>query len=502
VTGCGSPLPFAPAQSTGVSPATGGSHSNFSFNLERGDGQQYLAKVRTTLPAGLLGLVPTVGKCSEAQALANACPANSELGSVTAVAGSGPTPFAFPGKVYFMGPTKGAPFGMAFITPEEAGPFSLGNVVTLATVNVDQSTARIIVTSELPTIVKGGIPTRLKKLAVSITRQGFLVNPTSCASTLATESTVTGLIGTTVGSPGASFGTPVNLSTPFPLSGCDKLAFKPRFKVTNAGTFTKKNGTSLETTLDLRAGSSNVKSVQVTLPKQLPSRLTTLQKACPEKTFEANPYSCPAGSFVGGVRANTPTLGVKVKGPAILVSHGGRAFPDLDLLLEGEGVKVILVGNTDIKNGITKTTFASTPDVPVSSITVNLPAGPHSALTGFGDLCTRPLIMPTVITGQNGVVFKQNTKLNTPGCGVRVVGHKVIGSTAYITVRTVTAGRLSATGRFVHSTIRRLRGASNSALIKVRLNRARGRHSTRIRIGFVPSNRRLSPSVAYVTVRF
>ena len=57
------------------------------------------------------------------------------------------------------------------------------------------------------------------------------------------------------------------------------------------------------------AGNANVKSVVVQLPKQLPSRLTTLQKACPETTFAANPYTCPSGAFVGGVRANTPALG-------------------------------------------------------------------------------------------------------------------------------------------------------------------------------------------------
>ena len=51
-------------------------------------------------------------------------------------------------------------------------------------------------------------------------------------------------------------------------------------------------------------------------------------------------------------------------------SHtAAAAFPDLDLVLEGNGVRVILVGNTDIKNGITTTTFASTPDVPVTSVT-------------------------------------------------------------------------------------------------------------------------------------
>src|SRR4029077_16523801 len=129
-------------------------------------------------------------------------------------------------------------------------------------------------------------------------------------------------------------------------------------------------------------------------------RLTTLQKACPEAVFAANPFHCPSGSFVGGARANTPVLPSKMTGPAILVSHAAAAFPDLDLVLEANGVRAIVVGNTDIKKGITKTTFATTPDVPVTSITVNLPAGPHSALAANGSLCKNPLVMPTTITGQ------------------------------------------------------------------------------------------------------
>ena len=64
-----------------------------------------------------------------------------------------------------------------------------------------------------------------------------------------------------------------------------------------------------------------------------------------------------------------------MKGPAFLVSHCGEAFPSLELVLEADGVRVILEGKTNIKKGITTTNFATTPDVPVSSITVNLPLG-------------------------------------------------------------------------------------------------------------------------------
>ncbi len=416
-------------------PATGGAHSAFTFNLERpSDGNQYLTKVRTVLPPGLLGLIPTVEQCAEAQANSGTCPPGSQLGTVTALAGSGPTPFPFSGKVYLTGPYKGAPFGMSIVVPNVAGPFNLGLAITRPTISVEPISGRVVVTTEIPTIVYGGVPVRLRRVGVSINRPGFLVNPTNCG-VLATESTVIG-----------SFGASQPLSTPFQVEKCSSLAFKPSFKAATAAKATKANGASLETTLNLPAGGANVKSVLVSLPIALPSRLTTLQKACPEATFAANPLSCPPGSFVGGARANTPALKDKLKGPAILVSHGGAAFPDLDLVLEADGVRVILVGNTDIKKGITTTNFAATPDDPVSSITVNLPTGPHSALAAFGNLCTIPLAMPTTITGQNGVVVKQKTKITTKGCGVQIVGHKVVGNSAFVTVKTFNAGRISGSG--------------------------------------------------------
>ena len=132
------------------------------------------------------------------------------------------------------------------------------------------------------------------------------------------------------------------------------------------------------------AHEANIHSVVASLPKQLPSRLTTLQKACPEATYAANPFACPPGSKVGWATVTTPVLPGRLTGPAYLVSHGGAAFPDLDLLLEGDGVRVILNGNTQIKNGITTSTFGSIPDVPVTSFVLDLPQGPNSALAANG----------------------------------------------------------------------------------------------------------------------
>ena len=96
------------------------------------------------------------------------------------------------------------------------------------------------------------------------------------------------------------------LSTPFQVGNCAALPFKPSFKVSTSAKTSKKNGASLQVSLTQPAHEANIKSVYVALPKQLPSRLTTLQKACPEATFAANPVNCrPLGSEVGSAVVTT-----------------------------------------------------------------------------------------------------------------------------------------------------------------------------------------------------
>jgi hypothetical protein len=494
-SGCANPIPFALSQSTSNQTTTAGGNTSFTFNLTRPEGNQYLSAIKTTLPQGVVGQIPNATQCTEAQASSNTCPATSQIGSASAISGSGSEPFTFGnGAVYLTGPYQGAPFGLSIVVPAVAGPFNLGPVTTRAKLEIDPYTARVTTTATLPTIVKG-IPIRLRGVSVSINKQGFLLNPTSCAA-MATESTVS-----------STFGATQNLSSPFQVGNCAALKFKPTFKAKTSARTSKANGAELETTLNEVPGQSNVKSVKVQLPKQLPSRLTTLQKACPAATFEANYRNCPPGSFVGGARANTPTLPGKLQGPAILVSHANAAFPDLDLVMEANGVRAILVGNTEIKKGITTTTFASPPDVPVSSITVNLPLGSHSALAANGNLCANPLVMPTTITAQSGAApVVQNTKITVAECGVRIVGHKIVGNTAYITVQTFAAGRISGKGANLAVRFRKLAKAQKKVTLQVPLSRGGSRKrkpfNVKLRVGFVPKAKGARSSVAFVTVRF
>ena len=495
-TGCPNPVPFVLTQSTQNSSPNAGAYTSYTFNLGRADGQQYLSRVQTVLPAGLVGAIPSVTLCGEPQASAGTCTAASQIGVATVNVGAGGEPYAFSGPVFITGPYNGAPYGLSIPVEAAAGPFDLGKVVTRATIGVDEHSGRVIATSSLPTIV-GGVPLRLRSVSVAVNRPSFLFNPTNCGP-LATESTLT-----------STFGATQPLSSPFQVSDCGALAFKPSFKVSTSARTSKLNGASLQVTVTQPAHEANMKSVFVELPKQLPSRLTTLQKACPEATFAANPVNCrKLGSEVGTATVVTPVLPGQLKGSAYLVSHGGAAFPDLDIVLEGDGVTVILTGNTKITKGITSSTFASIPDVPVTSFVLNLPVGPHSALTANGSLCVKPLVMPTTIVAQSGATIKQSTNISVAGCPVQILSHRVVGHRLVLKVKTFAAGRVSVKGKDLKTVSRRLSKATTTT-IKVPLSRkglaALRKHrklKIRVRVAFAPTAKGGASSSASVTVTF
>ncbi len=397
---------FLVGQSAQASTTKAGSSPSFTLGLRRPEGQQYISQVSATLPEGMVGEIPAVQLCSQTQASANSCPSSSQIGTASVSAGSGSSPLALPaGPVYLTGPYQGAPFGMEIVTnAERVGPFDYGKILTRAKIEINPYTARVTVAATPPTLI-GGVPIRLRSLNVTIDHAGFLLNPTSCA----TLSTDTSLLST--------FGATDSVSTPFQATECGALPFKPTFKASTSAKHTRRFGASLTVSVHEQLREANIKSVQVMLPKKIVANLQTLKAACLEQTFLANLGSCPKGSEVGRAIVSTPALPGKLRGVAYFVSRGGAGFPNLDLVLEGDGVRIILVGNTNISGEYTHSNFASLPDVPIQSFQLTLPTSSHAALAGYGNFCKSKLRMPTTIVGQNGKTVTQRTKIQVAGCG-------------------------------------------------------------------------------------
>ncbi|MGH2878047.1 MAG: hypothetical protein ACRDK4_00335 [Solirubrobacteraceae bacterium] len=457
----GASLPFTPRLTGGAVNNNGGALSPLSTTIGREDGEQNMQSVTLHMPSGLSGLLSGVALCGEAQANAGTCGPESLIGETTVSAGVGSDPVSVTGgRVYITEKYGSAPFGLSIVNPVKAGPFDLEHdtsrpseympacdcVVVRAKIEVDPITAALTVTTDasgphaIPHMIDG-VPVQIKRVNVLINRPGFTFNPTDCAPL--------GITGSIASDEGAV--SPV--SVPFQVANCANLAFKPSFKVSTSGKTSRRTGASLHINLAYPkapfGSQANIRSVKVDLPKQLPSNLKTLQKACTAAQFQDNPAVCPSASRVGTARAITPLLPVALEGPAYFVSHGGAQFPELIIVLQGYGVTLDLHGETFIneKTNITSSTFHTVPDAPVGSFELTLPQGPFSALAAPGGLCSitktvlvkkkvtvrskgrtrtvtrrvkatvaAPLLMPTLFTAQNGAVIKQNTPISVTGC--------------------------------------------------------------------------------------
>lgn len=496
-TACG-PRGFAPAFSAGTPSNQADTFSPLSVSFSRADQDQNLGGVQVTMPPGVSAILKGVERCGEPQAGQGTCGAGSLIGHVSAAAGVGPDPFWVQGgQVFLTGPYKNAPFGLSIVVPAVAGPFNLGNVVVRAAVRVDPDTAQVSVVSDaLPTILQG-IPLQVRQVNVTVDRPGFMFNPTDCEPL------------TVIGTLSSAQGAPANVSSHFQAANCAKLPFNPTFTASTVGHASKANGTSLDVKVSSHGGpqpgggEANIAKVKVALPIQLPSRLETLQKACLDTVFNANPAACPAGSNVGSATAVTPILAKSLSGPAYLVSHGGAAFPDLEVVLQGEGVELILDGKTNIKKGITTSTFDTVPDAPVSSFELKLPTGRYSVLGAYlpananYNFCSTALNMPTTITGQNGAVLTQTTKIAVLGCSnaLSLVSHSVKGRNLSLSVSVPGAGKLKVSGKGLSSGSKTSKGRETLKLT-IHTTKA-GKLQTKVKLVFTTSTgRKLSKSMA------
>jgi uncharacterized repeat protein (TIGR01451 family) len=424
--------PFSPRLISGTQDNNAGAYSPFYLRILREDGEQEITKFTTVLPPGLTGNLSGVPFCPDAdveaaRAVSGAeelehpsCPQSSEIGHTVVEAGVGTVLAQTPGKLYLAGPYHGAPLSVLSVTAAKVGPFDLGTVVIRFALEINPLTAQVEIdgaTSDpIPHIIKG-IVVHVRDIRAYVDREKFIENPTSCSPMAITDT----IYGAGADPTNPADQSPVNASSYFQGADCQSLQFKPTFKVSTSSKVTRLEGTSLNVKLAYptapQGSQANIRVVKVELPKQLPSRLQTLQKACTEAAFNANPATCPSTSIIGHAKAITPILPEPLEGPAYFVSHGGAAWPELIMVLQGYGFTIDLHGETLIsKQGVTSSTFHAVPDEPVTSFELTLPNGRYSALTGLGNLCKGTLTMPTQFIAQNGMELRQNTKVSVTGC--------------------------------------------------------------------------------------
>lgn len=411
--------PFAPAFTAAPGTAQARAFTPFSVHIARPDGQQELKRVDITLPPGATAKLAGVPYCPPADIAAArastgadekakaSCPADSEVGDVSVLAGSGANPLKITGKAYLAGPYEGAPLSLVIVTPALAGPFDLGTVVVRVALFLDPETAQIHPVAEIPDVF-GGAKLDIRSIFVNVNRKEFTLNGTNCR-----KGAVTGTLGGGGSDPAnpAAFSA-FAVSDPFQATGCKKFKFRPSLHLRLYGATHRAQHPRLRAVLKARPKDANIARVSVGLPHALFLDQASLSKVCTRKQFAAE--ECPKGSVYGHAKATTPLLGKPLEGPVYLRSSSS-GLPNLVAHLEGQ-VDIDLVGRIDSFRGGIRTTFDRVPDVPVTKFTMVLPGGKHGLLVASTSLCAKPVIGIIQLKGQNGKKANRHVKLRTP-CG-------------------------------------------------------------------------------------
>jgi hypothetical protein len=412
---------FSPSFTAGSVSPVAGAFSPFVVGIGKPDGQSALDGLSVEMPKGVLAkLKGNLG---------------SQVGSVTAYAGSGSKPYPLPGQVFLEGAYGDAPYSLRVVVPAKAGPYDLGEVVVRQKVYVDRTSAQVKVVSDpIPTIVKG-VPTRLQRLDVNVDKLGFMVNPTSCEAS-EVKATLR-----------SAAGQSAPLNARFQVGECASLGFSPSLAMALTG---KKQVTTgkhpgIQARLRQASGQAGIGRAKVTLPAALALDPDNAQALCEfvDGTKPDLENHCPKGSIVGRARAKTPLLERDLVGDVYFVKNvrkdaktGNeiRTLPMIVVALRGE-IAINLRGEASTtKAGRLVSTFANVPDAPISAFNLNIKGGSNGILAVTRtrkariNLCAKPTSHRAAVDldGHNGRDADFNTTVKTP-CGKTKAAKKAKG---------------------------------------------------------------------------
>ncbi|HET8861901.1 MAG TPA: hypothetical protein VFM94_01455 [Solirubrobacterales bacterium] len=394
--------PFSPRLAAGTLNPLAGAFSPLELRVSRTDVDQELSTVEGIAPPGLIASLRGVGRCSDAQIAAAAalgkpgqgaeeiaspsCPASSQVGTLEAGAGAGPSPIYVPGKVYLAGPYKGAPLSGVAIVPAVAGPVDLGVVVVRAPAYVDPRTARIRIASDpLPQIVNG-VLIRTRDVRVHLNRPGFALNPTSC-DPMAIEAALH-----------STEGAVKSDSVRFQVGSCASLGFAPRLGLKLSGGTKRGAHPALRGVFRPRPGDANLQNLVLRLPRSAFLDQAHIRTICTRVQFAAK--ACPEGAIYGHATAYTSLLDQPLEGPVYLRSSNHN-LPDFVAALHGT-IDVEAVARIDSKNGGIRATFADVPDAPLEKVVVSMQGGKKGLIVNSTDLCRGKHRADARMIGQNG----------------------------------------------------------------------------------------------------
>jgi hypothetical protein len=445
-TPCNPDTPFQPnIDIAEANPEQAGAHSVSHIVISRPDDNDMLKGLKLSLPPGAAGSLSAVPKCPLANAQAGTCPESTTVGNIKTTLGSSSSLFTVPGKLYLAEPANpGDVASIVATVPAKAGerdpqtgkyPIDLGPDVVIVNrlrlrdedTGVDVILAGAyrggqLVSDGIPTMLEG-VPLPIRKIEITVDREGFFLNPTSCAPkpVVGTFTSESGKVAT------SSYSTQAK--------GCETLPFDPTLYMivgergkTNAGQDVHPPLTAIVTQ---KAGEASISRARVLLPDIVRPNVPFLNEPgalCTDANAQAR--TCPPKSLVGSARVITPALPFELNGPVHIVQEIGQILPKLYVYLRGGGFEVLLRARNRITGVRTENTFDFVPDVPQSYFELKIKGGEDGLLNNFFDLCDTPASSKSrqvdyTFNGHNGAVVTRKFPVRVEGCGSTLAAARV-----------------------------------------------------------------------------
>jgi hypothetical protein len=420
-------LGFEEDLSAAPASANAGVHSNVNIHIGFTDADDQVKDLTIGLPPGLIGdptgpVDENGDPCTVPDLNADACPTETEVGSVTAhvnVHVLDPLltlPLTVNGSIYNLEPQQGEParFGIV-LRPLSVPPLPpvLPNIVQQAAVKLRPDFGLSTVLTDTPH-QSSGLETDITSLDMSLqgtaNGESFMRNPTSCGTKTTTFEA------TSYADPE----TPVTGQATYGSVNCAALPFTPALAaaIGSPGHVEGPTHPPLTTTVTQPEEQAGVRDVTVLLPPDVGADNLWLVPGphwCPEEDFEQG--TCPAGTVAGSARAESPLLTEPLQGPVVIVdpAPGGAALPRLGLDLQGP-LHIQLFGSFALGGPTPGNQFKDIPDIPLSDFRLEFDA--DKLVLSARDLCTGGApTFDVTFTGWNGAETGGVVPADVDGCG-------------------------------------------------------------------------------------
>jgi hypothetical protein len=391
-----------------ASPEAGASvNASSSTTLSYGNLTEDVKKTIGHFAPGLLANPEAVPHCAQALWVADACPADTLIGSSQAVING---LVVENGRIYNQELLADEAGRLGIIVDAASGKLFLTAPFYVRTTG-DYGLDGIL--DDIPRLTPGTQITKLSfTLFGTVNGRNFTRGPTSCSLKVST---------------GEAFGYEHNVSVSGPSSSytptkCEALPFKPTFdmRVGSRGTTGERQHPPMSVRVTQQPGEAGIVGNGVTLPFEIGPHLAALGTVCTSAQLAAD--ACPAGSKVGTANATSPFLATPLNGPVYLAQQQGVVIPGLVADLKGRVPIKIRIATSILGGRLIKSTVTDVPDLPVGSFTLNLDGGDKGVLESKFDLCSsgakhRDLAAGVDFSAHSGVRTASKPRIAVDGCG-------------------------------------------------------------------------------------